>query len=87
MIQSYQTPPTLQTLCQLEPRLLLLERELLASPPMNGDWHEYEGAKQRLRPLVGWDRQDGHDLLCSSAAWDCAIQRVLDIVERGEHRS
>jgi hypothetical protein len=86
-MQSYTTQPTWQTLCQLEPRLLLLERELLASPPMDGDWHVYEQAKQRLRPLVGWGRRDGHDVLGSSAAWEVAIDAVLSIIEREARRA
>lgn len=82
-MDSTTTRPTWAMLCELEPRLLLLERELLAADPPGDDWcHAYEAGKQRLKPLVGWDRHDGHDVLSSSAAWECAIDRVLAIVER-----
>ena len=86
------TRPTWPAICALEPHLRILEAELLASPPPRGHrlWPQYESAKGRLWSLVGWFRPDDHELLSTSLAWDTAIDRVLEILERprrGRHRS
>jgi len=98
MQQSYTVPldgPTSQTarptwpdLCQLEPRLRLIECELLASPPPRGRrlWATYEWAKSRLRPLVGWFRCDEHPLLTTSVAYEAAVVHVVGLLERRRRR-
>ncbi len=72
-------------LVRLEPRLSLLEAELLASPPPRGRRFrfQYEAAKRRISGLVGWFADNPrHPVLGTSAAFDEAINRVLIILER-----
>ena len=77
-----------QTIAQLEPRLRLIERELLASPPpCSADlWPAYSYWKRRIESLAGWLRPDAHLVLGTSGAYELAISRILDILERPRQR-
>jgi hypothetical protein len=79
---------TWDDLTELEPRLRILERELLASPPPTKarKWSAYEMAKRRLRPLVGRFCTSSSYLLTSPHAWEVATARVLEILERPRGR-
>ena len=82
-------PLTWGTLVRMEPRLSLIESELLASPPPRGQrfWFQYEVAKKRVSDLLGWFSDNPrHPVLSTSAAFDLAIGRVLTILERPNRR-
>ncbi len=72
----------------LEPRLRLIEQELLAGQRQRGRrlWQQYEYLKARLRPLVGWLSESPHELVTSAAAWELAISHLLGILERPRRR-
>jgi hypothetical protein len=77
-----------EVLTKLEPRLLQIEAELLASPPPRGQrlWIVYEAAKHRAAQLCGWFASSGFPVVCSSAAYETAIDRILAILERPRRR-
>ena len=76
-------------LAALEPKLLPLFNEaaeisgrtLPENFCANSIWFVYDGhagIKRRLMPLVGWDRQDGPELLQTSEAYDVVYQTIYD---------
>jgi hypothetical protein len=81
-------PLAWETLTKLEPRLLLIEAELLASPPPHGQrfWIAYEAAKHRAAQLVGWFADSEFPVVGSSDAYEVAIDRILNILERPRGR-
>ena len=79
--------PTWEELVMLEPRLQLLLEEAQSWRHRRGPGYRwlliweghpgYRGLKPRLSRLVGWFRHDDGDaILCTSAAYDVAYDRV-----------
>jgi hypothetical protein len=73
-------PLTWESIAELEPKVLVLLREIKAEPPHEYDylsiWRRY---KERLSDLVGWDAETAaHPELRSSAAYDIVYHKLLD---------
>ncbi len=81
-------PLTWEVLTKLEPRLLQIEAELLASPPPSGHrfWVAYESAKHRAAQLCGWFADSQFPAVNTSDAYETAIGRILSILERPRRR-
>jgi len=73
-------------LCELEPDLIVLERQVLATPRSGSVWHRV--IKPRLEDLVGWQRTglDATGVLGGSVAYDFAYRFLFDLYSHGRYR-
>jgi hypothetical protein len=83
-------PLTWAILCELEPRLVTLEREIVAMPRRRDSlmiW--YERFKPELWALVGWGAENLYtqdDPLGTSGAYEIAYHHLVDLLQRPRRR-
>lgn len=79
-------PPTWEKIVELEPKVLVLLREIKAERPREYDylsiWRKY---KERLSDLVGWGAETAeYPELRSSAAYNIVYHKLLDSLKDPE---